>query len=665
VKNSHTNMSKQRKPAPKSSPRAAAAQAVVPTWDIPAFFQNKLLQSGLIFLLAVLLYANTLTHGFVLDDGIVITDNMFTQQGFKGIPGILSKDTFFGFFKVEGKDALVSGGRYRPMTVVLFAIIFELVGSRPFVFHLLTVLLFAATCVLLYRTLLLLFQDRSTGQTSASAGLMAWLAAILFTVHPIHTEVVANIKGCDEIVTLLACLGALWLTIKAFDHPTMIYRILAGTTFFLACLSKENAAAFVLLIPIAVYFFRKTTWSEAAKAAVPIFVAFVAFFILRGQILNWRFGGAPMELMNNPYLKIQGDRWVPYTFVEKFGTICYTLWKYVQLLVVPHPLTHDYYPRHIPQTSLGNPISLLGLVTYIGLLVYAVRGLNQRDPIRFGILVYLLALSIVSNVAFPIGTNMGERFAFMSSVGFCIVAAALLLKINNMRVALGVFGVAVALFSLKTIMRNPAWESNEKLFFTDVENSPNSAKIRNACGGSLFDKATKETDPVKQQDMCRQAMVHLNKAIELYPNYSDAFVSRGGVNYVLKNYEQAAADYGRSVQLSPENPKWAQYLALSLREAGKMAGEQRNDLAKALQYLGESWKVNQQDAETARLLGVANGVQGKHAEAIKWFTKATELAPQEAAYWHDLGQAYSASGDLVKGAELRQKAAQMNPKVGK
>ena len=79
--------------------------------QIPGFFSNTLLQSGLIFGIAFLLYANTLTHGFVLDDAIVITDNMYTQQGVKGIGGILSNDTFFGFFKVEGKEVLVSGGR--------------------------------------------------------------------------------------------------------------------------------------------------------------------------------------------------------------------------------------------------------------------------------------------------------------------------------------------------------------------------------------------------------------------------------------------------------------------------------------------------------------------------------------------------------------------------
>ena len=125
--------------AAKSSTAAPRQQPAIPA---PAFFSNTLLQSMLLFAFSFLLYANTLTHGFVQDDAIVITDNMFTSKGVDGIPGILSKDTFFGFFKVEGKENLVSGGRYRPLTLVLFALLYQLVGNNPFWFHLVTVLLF-------------------------------------------------------------------------------------------------------------------------------------------------------------------------------------------------------------------------------------------------------------------------------------------------------------------------------------------------------------------------------------------------------------------------------------------------------------------------------------------------------------------------------------------
>ncbi len=677
-------MSKSRKPTPtvanprsnrpsgsaktaatSTSPRTNASPA---TWSLPDFFTDLRLQSWLIFGFAFLLYANTLMHGFVLDDSIVITDNMFTKQGVQGIPGIFSKDTFYGFFKVEGKDALVSGGRYRPMTLALFAIVYQIFGGEsPFVYHLLTVLLFALTCVVLYHVLLRLFANQGT----TTATLLAWMATLLFTAHPIHTEVVNNIKGCDEIVTLLGCLTALWCTFKAIDTGRSVWKLGAGISFFLACLSKENAAAFVLLIPLALWFSEaRGSSAETSKkpsvvaASWPIWAAFAVFFVLRGSILHWKFGADAEDLMNNPFLKFEGGKWVPFQSAEKLASIFYTLGKYILLLFVPHPLTHDYYPRVIGMVRFANPMVLFSLAAYGYLAYQAVLGLRDRNPAQLGVWMYLLPLGIVSNILFPIGTNMGERFAFMPSVGFCIAVAALLSRwtnAGNLKTMLYVLGAVLALFSLKTVVRNTAWSSNENLFFTDVGTSDNSAKIHNACGGILFDRANQEKDPEKRLDLCRQSVVHLTKALEIYPNYKDAFISRGGANYYLKNYDAAIDDYRQAVLYGPDDPRWKTYLAMSLRDGGQYYGEQKHDLATAQRYLAESWQLNEQDAQTARLLGVANGVQAKHPEAIAWFRKAVELDPKNASFLFDLGTAYYASGDAANGALYRQQAATLDP----
>ena len=106
--------STQRKAPQATKTTSGKAQA-----DKPEFFSNIRLQSRLLFAFAFLLYANTLWHGFVLDDGLVITENAYTQAGFKGIWDILSHDSFYGFFQQAGMDTLVAGGRYRPMSLIL------------------------------------------------------------------------------------------------------------------------------------------------------------------------------------------------------------------------------------------------------------------------------------------------------------------------------------------------------------------------------------------------------------------------------------------------------------------------------------------------------------------------------------------------------------------
>ncbi len=648
-----------RKSAEKKEGRSLRRSSPAAPPQVPAFFLRNRLHSALFFVLAFLLYANTLRHGFVQDDAIVITDNMFTTQGIQGIPGLLSKDTFFGFFKVEGKETLVSGGRYRPLTPVLFAVMYEVFGAWALPYHVLTVLVYAATCVLLYRVLLLLLASHGLKH------LVAWVATLLFVTHPIHTEVVANIKGCDEIAALLGSLGALWLTVRYVDTQHWGWAVLSGGVFFLACMSKENAATFVVVVPLALWFFRGQSVRTAVRASLPLWIGFSVFFVLRGYILDWRFGGTPLELMNNPFLKIENGQWVPFSAAERLATILFTLGKYVQLLLWPHPLTHDYYPRYIGIKTFADGAVWASILLHSVLFGVALRGISKREPISFGIWFYMLTISIVSNVVFPIGTNMGERFAFMPSVGFCWVMAFLLAKLPNYKLTLGVALTIAALFSAKTLLRNPVWESNERLFFTDVNTSINSAKINNACGGVLFEKAQAERDSSERIALFRRSFEYADRALSIYSNYKDALITRGGCRFYLQDYDGAIEDYRLAVALAPDDPRLRKNLALALREAGKYFGEKRGDLNKAIQLLKESWEINNTDAETARLLGVAHGVQGKAQEALPWFQKAVDMAPNNASYLFDLGTALYLAGDKQKGEAYRKKALEMDPTLSR
>ena len=156
---------------------------------------------------------------------------------------------------------------------------------------------------------------------------------------------------------------------------------------------------------------------------------------------------------------------------------------------------------------------------------------------------------------------------------------------------------------------------------------------------------------------------HASKAIELHPTYKDVFLTRAAAHYHLGEYDASIADYRRLIQIAPEDSKPRTFLAVALRDGGKYYGEKKGDLATAERYLTESWQINATDAETARLLGVANGVQGKHTEAIQFFAKAVELEPKNASLLFDLGTAYYASGNTAKGQELRAKALEMDPKL--
>ncbi len=175
-----------------------------------SFFEKKYLPELFLFILAVALYANTLRHGFVFDDQIVLTQNSFVKRGIAGLPDIFAHHSFAGYARLAEQQNSLPGGRYRPLSLAIFAIFHDVFGENSTVFHGFSILLYALTGVLLYRLLRCLLK----GATGANR--TAWLAAILFVAHPVHTEVVANVKSCDEQLALLLGMGAWMAVFHAF-----------------------------------------------------------------------------------------------------------------------------------------------------------------------------------------------------------------------------------------------------------------------------------------------------------------------------------------------------------------------------------------------------------------------------------------------------------------
>ena len=198
----------------RSHKRSSSAEAITSSTSITRQNTTKWFP-WLLFALAFVLYANTLKHEYTQDDAIVIYDNMFTQEGVSGIPGILSNDTFFGFFKEEGKAKLVAGGRYRPLTQIMYAIEWQLFGKSPFIGHFINVLMYGLLGFMLYKMLvLMLLGPNKAGQKEEKVKLYILIACLLYIAHPIHTEAVANIKGRDEIMSMLGAIIAVWASLK-------------------------------------------------------------------------------------------------------------------------------------------------------------------------------------------------------------------------------------------------------------------------------------------------------------------------------------------------------------------------------------------------------------------------------------------------------------------
>jgi protein O-mannosyl-transferase len=618
----------------------------------------------IVLIFGVALYVNTITHQFTQDDAIVIYDNMYTTKGVSGLKGLFTKDTFFGFFKEEGKAKLVSGGRYRPFTPAMFALEYQLVGKSPWLGHLINILLYGFLCLMVYKLLISLICHK---EDSESKRYLVFAAALIFAAHPLHTEAIANIKGRDEIMSMLGSIIALFAMLKYVDSKQTKYIILACISFFIAFLSKENTITFLAVIPLSLYYFRDMNAKEAMMKSAILLLPTILFLIIRASVLGNDFGGTPMELMNNPYLKLVNGSYVPFDLGEKMATIMFTLGKYVQLLVLPHPLTHDYYPRYIDIMHFSDISVLISLGLYMIIAFLALKGLKTKHIIGFSCAYFIITLSIVSNIVFPIGTNMSERFMFMPSLGFAILIGYFMQQYIFEKFGKQMFyislGVIISLYSIKTITRNFVWESDYTLFTTDVKTSKNSAKVLNAAGGALTTEAANEKNETKRREMLSQSIEYLNQAILVHPTYKNAYLIMGNAHYYLKEYDKAIAVYESALNIDPEFKDAQTNLAITLRDAGRQAGEVENNLEKSESLLIRSYQLTPNDSETLRLLGVVNGIKGNHLEAVKYFTKIVEVDPKNATGFVNLSNAYRNAGDLINADKYMKNALAIDPEI--
>ncbi len=636
-----------RKQAAKQATKQTAKKQATPkkqkAGTFPDFFLNEKIMALVIFLLSILPYLNTINHDFAQDDGIVLSENVYTQDGVGGISGILGYDTFYGFFQEAGKDNLVAGGRYRPFTLIMFAIGHEIYGNNPTPYHIMNLIWYGLTVVLLYLVLLNLFKQRFNRGMSY---FVAFAAAVIFAIHPLHTEVVANIKGRDEIMALFFGLAAMMCSFKAIKDSKMLFHILAGVLLFCGLMSKENAVVFLGALPIALWIFHQKEIKEIGMASIPYLVAFIVFYAIRASVLGdaASLTSTPSrELMNNPYLKIVNGQYVDFTMGEKLATIMHTLWKYIELLIFPHTLTHDYYPRHIDLMTWGKPTVSGSFLLHLGILGAGSWGLVKKKPFAFGILFYLGALFLVSNILFAVGTHMAERFMFMPSAGFCLLVALglyHLCKYLNKKMpvtdfkqlypALGIIGLILVLGCYKTVNRNFDWKDNFSLFKADVTKSVNSAKIQNSMAGEYTVQSQKSgvKDTPLETEYLDKAAVHIDNAINLHPNYKLARFIKGNILFYKIDYPAAVNQYREVINLDDGYKDAKNNLGLALAELAPVRVREGNAAA-AEQHLREALSLKPEEMRIQFYMDVLMSLTGRGDQGNVYYNKGMQLYQQK------------------------------------
>jgi tetratricopeptide (TPR) repeat protein len=579
-----------------------------------------------VFLIAFLMYANTLGHGFVLDDPLSLELNKNVTAGLSGIGDIISggyRENNFG------------GQLYRPVSLVQFAIEWQISPNNPFIHHLFNILWFALSVCLVFWVMKKWFPNSSV--------LIPLSIALLFAVHPIHTEVVANIKSRDEIMSLFFMLLALLSWDRYMLKGKLTWLISTIIVYFLALMSKETAITMFPVFGLAAWFVYNKPLLQSTTKGLVFFIPVILLLIIRQAI----FGDSPsvpVDIMDNP---IVGSD----SISVRLATASVILLNYLKLLFIPYPLSSDYSFSVIPLAGLGDFKVYLSLLLHLALFTFAILNIQKRKFLSFSIFGYLMALSLFSQIVIVIGTMFAERLVYLASFWWSagiiyLIASWLNLSgdsITNNKSFLTIIGSILLVFSFLTIQRNLVWKDNLTLFTTDVATYPQSVRLNNGAAESMVNSIDLASSEEEKANILAKAEEYCMQIMKIKP-VATAYLTLGNIRLRQKKYEEAIKFYD---QVNDLESIVSINTALAYRELGRIAGEKEQNIQKSQDMLSKSMKLNGNDAETWFLMGVSYGVSGSHQLAAEHFEKAYTINPSS-EYAKNVIMAYKNLGNQAK-----------------
>lgn len=560
-----------------------------------SFFEDFRKWRIFIFLAVFAIYGNSIFNNYSLDDEFVIKNNVQVHKGIKAIPEIFTSQYF--------TDKVSSFG-YRPITKVIFAIEYQIFGENPKVSHFINVLLFALTSIILLKLLIKIILPK-TGAVFIFITLLIWL------FHPIHTEVVASLKNREELLYLIFCLLSLQHFINFIEKQKWYYLISAICLFILGYLSKQSAIAFILIIPMVLWFMYvkfdnfKNFIKENYKILFSVIILLAVAYILY-KIPSWFFPADKIELLSfeNP-LRINH-----HTKIERLSVSAYALLIYIKLLFIPHPLLFYYGQYTIPNVRISDFLVIVSIIIHIGILYYVIKNLKKKSILIFGTLFYFLGILPFSNYFMVINGIVGERFLFAPSIGFAIVLTFLIFKIsktninsNSLKSATSTFRYIVIIiifaYSFKTIARNTSWKDCYTLYSNDINYLENSVKANDILAQTIMDR-------VMAENLSNKTFIQVKPTLDSIITY-----------------------YSRSLELFPNNPK-------ALNNIANIYINFYNQPDIAITYLIKADSIKKNSYEISYNIAKCYEMLKKDKEAINYYKATIKNEPNHPDVWNNL-----------------------------
>jgi protein O-mannosyl-transferase len=428
----------------------------------------------LVCLAAVAAYANSITNQFAFDDMWFIVQNDVVTQG----------RYVEAFTRSAWPGALEGTGNYRPLVLSSFALEWSLGAGAPIGFHLVSVGAHALVSLLVF-FLLALF----TGPLAGAFG------GIVFAIHPVHTEAVANVMGRAELYAALGYLGAClvylrWDAGAGWERAARLLTI--GLLYLVSVGSKEigvTLPAVLILLEVARgYAVGRGVHSIGAAAPRGDPPTSPLRERLAGEATTYVFLlallGCYVVVRANVLGSLTGESAAAGLIsLDSTGRVLSALavWpEYLRLLLFPVDLSADYAPAVLIPTSRVTAEVLLGAGLLISTVVAAVRFRRTEPVLALGFAWFIVTISPVSNLVVRSDVLLAERTLYLPSVGLSLVLSAIAARVLSeggapvRRVTLAAAVVISALLTARTVTRNPTWKDTFTALQTLAREHPES-----------------------------------------------------------------------------------------------------------------------------------------------------------------------------------------------
>jgi len=528
-------------------------------------------------------------------------------------------------------------GLYRPLLTASYRVARVLGGKEPFPQHLLNVLLHVATALALYLLLARICPRRR----------FPFPVALLFAVHPVHTEAVSWVVGRGEILSALFVLLALHCfpgvggDREVRRTRSTLLALLCAVLFFLGLLSKEMAITLPGALLLHELLLGGTWWAAWKRLHVHAFLVAVAigYLLLRLSVLGRLGPDASQQLAR-------------FHDVSVLALMAQSFAGYVQILLAPLGLQVDY-----PITAAGRLEGVLppvvGAAMLLVVALFVCWCLHRRARLlAFFFLWFLVSLLPVSNIL-PIGTFLGERLVYLPSAPFLAGAGLLVegLVLRLVRKGRGrsvrdllqpAIASLVIVLGLATVVRNRVWADEEVFWRTAARSAPSSHKAQVNLGRLL----ERDGKLAEAEECYRHAISVDPRLIEGLSNLAGLLVQRGEVAEAEEMYLRALAVNDR-ISLLHYNLADL-FLGSGRTREGKEALERA---CRALPFL----------VDAPLRLAAVMAKEGDHDGAVAWIREVEAAHPDLPDLPYARAEIERRAGDLTAAASGYSRALEVDP----